>query len=38
MDRREFLWTGGAALAQPLVKSGPAIARKAGGSGDTEIK
>lgn len=38
MDRREFLWTGGAALALPLVNAGPAFAFQApAGSGDAAL-
>ena len=36
MDRREFLWTGGAALCLPLVNAGPALALQAG-SGDAAL-
>ena len=38
MDRRAFLWTGGAALCLPLVSGGPALALQASGaSGDAAL-
>jgi len=38
MDRREFLWTGSAALCLPLVNAGAALAAQAApGTGDAEL-